>query len=94
MQGRYIEWLPSAQGNPNHPLPRFRRAGSFLFRWGGAAHRIQLHRAGEREESCWTLFITGPRVRQWGFYCRSGWVHWKRFTAAEDPGMVGKGCDA
>jgi hypothetical protein len=44
---------------------------------------------------CWTIFITGPRVRQWGFYCMErGWIHWKRFTAADDPGAVGAGCDS
>lgn len=41
----------------------------------------------------WTLFITGPVVREWGFHCpQRGWVHWKEFTAAEDPGAIGRGC--
>ena len=67
-----------------------RRAGDWHFRWGASPHRIELH-AGD----CWTLFITGPRVRQWGFYCMErGWVHWKRFTAPNDAGSVGPGCDA
>ena len=22
-----------------------------------------------------TLFITGPRIRKWGFHCEEGWVH-------------------
>lgn len=43
----------------------------------------------------WTLFITGPRIREWGFHCTErGWVHWKAFTAADDPGATGAGCDA
>lgn len=29
----------------------------------------------------WTLFITGRKVREWGFHCESGWVHWKMFTS-------------
>lgn len=76
-----------------------RKAGDWKFRWGRAPHRVELD--GIRLEGlcneipCWTVFITGPRVREWGFYCMErGWIHWKRFTAADDPGAVGKGCDA
>jgi hypothetical protein len=73
-----------------------RSAGAIKFRWGAAPHRLALVPAvGDKEWPCWTLFITGPRVREWGFYCMErGWVHWKRFTAADDSGAVGKGCDA
>lgn len=66
-----------------------RAAGALKFRWGPAQHRIELI-----DGACWTLFITGPRVRQWGFLCPQGFVHWKRFTAIDDKGAVGKGCDA
>lgn len=42
---------------------------------------------------CWTLFITGPRIRSWGFHCRSGWVHWRDFTDPATQGTtVGRGC--
>lgn len=41
----------------------------------------------------WTLFITGPRVREWGFWCPRGWVHWRDFTAGTNGEEVGKGCD-
>jgi hypothetical protein len=73
-----------------------RSAGALKFRCGAAPHRLALVPAvGENDQQCWTLFITGPRVRQWGFYCMErGWVHWKRFTAEEDSGAIGKGCDA
>lgn len=41
----------------------------------------------------WTLFITGPRLRSWGFHCpERGWVPWQEFTATDDPGDIGKGC--
>ena len=44
---------------------------------------------------CWTLFLFGPTVRDWGFHCPNrGWVHWREFTAAGKPGEVGRGCDA
>jgi hypothetical protein len=68
-----------------------RRAGDWKLRIGPAPHRIELIQG----QPCWTIFITGPRIRSWGFHCpERGWVHWKRFTAADDPGKVGKGCDA
>jgi hypothetical protein len=93
LRGDYIEWVPG-NGNAQRPEPRFLHQGAFKFRWGGAPHRLQLHSFGGIEATTWTLFITGPRVRQWGFYCPQGWMHWKRFTATDDPGAVGKGCDA
>lgn len=43
--------------------------------------------------SCWTLFITGPRMRNWGFHCPRGWVPWQRFTDPDDPSRIGPGCD-
>ncbi len=44
---------------------------------------------------CWTLFITGPRVREWGFHCpEQGWVHFRRFTKRGSVGERGPGCDA
>lgn len=43
---------------------------------------------------CITLFLFGPTVREWGFHCpEQGWVHWRDFTAADQPGEIGGGCD-
>jgi hypothetical protein len=57
---------------------------------GRIAHRVELH-----DGPCTTLFITGPRYREWGFHCPDeGWIHWERFTASDDRGSTGKGCDA
>jgi hypothetical protein len=96
LQGYYFEH--SANGCA------LRLAGDVKFRWGPAPHRIEL--LGSRAQAgevvtepwhhalpCWTLFITGPRVREWGFLCQQGWVHWKRFTAPADKGSIGAGCD-
>lgn len=97
LRGAYAEHYLSEMGNEvrhvlEAPAIRVRTSGRF-------AHRVELLRAdwnGKRigpEEPCWTLFITGPRYREWGFLCPRGWVHWKRFTAADDIGQVGRGCD-
>jgi len=43
---------------------------------------------------CWTLFITGPRVRRWGFHCpQQGWIDFARFTKPGSTGETGAGCD-
>ena len=45
--------------------------------------------------TCWTIFITGPRYREWGFHCpEQGWIPWQRFVDERDVGATGKGCDA
>lgn len=65
-----------------------RYEGAYAWRWGAAPHRIELPNGG-----CWTLFITGPRVREWGFLCPNGWIPWHVFTKSDRPGEIGKGCD-
>jgi len=68
---------------------RIRRAGSWTLRRATAAHRIELH-AGP----CVSLFLTGAKIREWGFHCpEKGWVHWRTFCDPEDSGKPGKGCD-
>lgn len=94
LEGPYIEWVPSRGGNTQFPVPMFRKAGDLLFRWGAAPHRVQLHRAVDRTIPCWTVFVTGPRIREWGFYCPKRWIHWREFTSPADKGAIGRGCDA
>lgn len=87
-----------------------RKVGALVLRRPGAPHRLALERPikgirfvkfnamGEhplKEMPSWSLFITGPRVREWGFWCfNTGaprWVHHEDFT--DSTGMrVGKGC--
>lgn len=88
LEGQYTEHTIAA-GGVNHE--QVLKAGDWRFRpTGKLAHRIEL-----TDGPCWTLFITGPRYRSWGFHCpQAGWIHWERFTAKDDKGAVGKGCDA
>lgn len=51
------------------------------------AHRLKLIRG-----PAWTLFITGPNIRSWGFLCPQGWRHWSDFTD-ETGSHVGRGCE-
>jgi hypothetical protein len=88
LRGEYTEHT-IAQGGIHRK--EILRVGDKRFRASGRlAHRIELH-AGP----CWTLFMTGPRYRSWGFHCAErGWVHWEQFTSPDDSGAIGKGCDA
>lgn len=33
---------------------------------------------------CWSLFITGPKIREWGFHCPKGWTHWREFIGVKE----------
>lgn len=84
--GCYIEHTIAA-GGINHRTEY--HAGDFKFRRAIAAHRVELNNG-----PCWSLFVTGPRIREWGFHCPLlGWVHWKDFTAGPRGEHIGKGCD-
>lgn len=39
-----------------------------------------------------SLFLTGPKIREWGFACPQGWIPWYEFVDARDSGKIGKGC--
>lgn len=71
------------------PLGSFiRESGCVVEREATDAHRLELI----DDEPCVTLFFTGPKVRDWGFQCPNGWVHWRDFTAGENGEIVGRGC--
>lgn len=81
LQGEYTEHSLKGQ--------RIVRAGGCRLRLTGRfAHRIELHNG-----PCWTLFITGPKYREWGFLCPQGWRHWREFTSGTDGSLIGKGCE-
>jgi hypothetical protein len=106
LRGSYIEHTIAA-GGVNHK--RMRHVGSWKFSLPSRAHRIELVQVPDPEVTykypfswastigapCWTLFITGPRVRDWGFHCPDqGWIHFMRFTKPGSVGERGPGCDA
>jgi hypothetical protein len=88
LRGCYVEHTIAAGGIHER---RLLTAGDTRVRASGRiAHRVELV-----DGPCWSLFITGPRYREWGFHCpEQGWIPWRRFTADDDPGAIGKGCDA
>lgn len=85
IQGAYTEHTIAA-GGVN--LRTLRNTGDLVFRGPRSAHRVELH-----DGPCMTLFITGPKLRTWGFHCaEAGWVPWQKFTQPDSPGEIGKGC--
>lgn len=104
LRGSYIEHTIE-QGGIHRRL--LREAPSIKVSGPRRAHRVELIKKTAREASvwcithapkplpCWTLFITGPRVRAWGFHCpERGWVHFRDFTDPTNTGKTGRGCDA
>lgn len=85
LDGEYTEHTIAAGGVHQAAI---RRAGQFKFRGARSAHRIELHNG-----PCWTLFLTGPRLREWYFHCPHGLRHWKDFVDSRDSGAIGRGCD-
>lgn len=97
LRGYYYEHLPGR-------VIRIRRAGNITLRRASQSHRIGLSHCfynsdrssfgevGGMYNHAWTLFLTGPKVREWGFHCPQGWRHWKIFTD-ESGNKTGRGCD-
>jgi hypothetical protein len=85
IKGQYRDHTPCGS--------RIYRRGSIIFRRATAIHRVELI----DNQPAWTLFITGPKVREWGFHCPKGWVHWEIFTKTTNSGMpgneIGRGCE-
>lgn len=90
LSGRYIEHVPDGP-------PRLFSAGQEIWRSAEAAHRIELLRDPYGfEMPVWTVFATGPKVREWGFLCPKGWRHWRDFCGltedGRNDGTIGPGC--
>ena len=85
ISGRYVEVTPEGEF--------LREAGAVISRPATARHRVVL-----LPDDNWpvvTLFFTGPKVRDWGFWCGPDgerFVPWEEFTAPGDPGSIGPGC--
>lgn len=80
IDGRYIEHTPEGVFE--------RVAGSTVQRLATDRHRLEVF-PGERAIS---LFMTGPKLREWGFHCPKGWVHWRDFAGGENGELIGRGC--
>lgn len=78
--GQYLEHTPEGSF--------LRQAGDVVVRAATDRHRLELIDS----KPCISLFSTGPKVRDWGFWCPQGFVPWQQFVSASDKGAIGRGC--
>lgn len=70
------QWRNAKRRSAQMPEPLLRKwygPGSFIRRGAKWAHKIEL----KNGQPCWTLFLTGPKERNWGFHTEAGWC-WHR----------------
>lgn len=80
--GGYDEiWNPTPEReNINDEFIRQFRKGDVIFRRASEAHRLMLPAGIEYSIS---LFSSGPKVREWGFWYPGGWRSYKEVTRVE-----------
>lgn len=88
LEGGYWEHWRAVDGEY---MRDWRPAGWTGDRRAESLHRLELDPS--RAPYAITLFTTGPKVREWGFQCPNGWVHWEDFTDGPNGETVGRGCD-
>ena len=66
LHGSYTEVTEHGSTRYTAPCTLIRRAED--------AHRLEV-----RHGPCWTLLVTGPVRRRWGFHTADGWVHWRQY---------------
>lgn len=89
LRGGYVEVTPYQSAEPDGVVRMdWRRPGSVVLRRPTAAHRLEV----QDGQPCWSLFITGPKVRDWGFWCPQGWKVWTSFVDMTNSGAIGPGC--
>jgi hypothetical protein len=79
LKGGYYEWTPQfgADGKKIGEIARWCGPGSFRMAKANSYHRIEL----DPEVECWTLFMPGPKQRDWGFLVKNKWVQWEQYLA-------------
>ncbi|MEM1153086.1 MAG: hypothetical protein AAGI44_03040 [Pseudomonadota bacterium] len=79
----HVDTLPGISASTD-VLPRVihHRAPAIVNRTAEHTHRLELIGGNP----AWTIFITGRKRRRWGFWCKTGWMHWKVFTAHDGTG--------
>lgn len=77
LKGGYWEWTPqfNSEGLKIGEVACWCGAGSFRFRPATSYHRIEL----DPGVDCWTLFMPGPKQRDWGFLVKNAWVQWEQY---------------
>lgn len=95
IDGQYSEVLFHAEFPWQSTGSIVRKPGDTVIRKATDTHRLVVPEGGRAV----TLFTTGPRVRDWGFWCprsderKPRWIHWRDFTSGPNGETVGLGCE-
>ena len=77
LKGGYWEWIPhfDTVGRKTGEYQVWRGPGHFRISKANSFHRIEL----DPDITAWTLFMPGPKQRDWGFMVRNKWVQWEQY---------------
>ena len=77
LKGGYWEWIPhfDTVGRKTGEYQVWRGPGHFRVSKANSFHRIEL----DPEITCWTLFMPGPKQRDWGFLVQNTWIQWEQY---------------
>ena len=77
LKGGYYEWLPQfdSKGNKIAEMCVWRGPGSFRVCKANSYHRIEL----DPSVTAWTLFMPGPKKRDWGFLVNNKWIQHEQY---------------
>lgn len=88
LRGGYVEFVKAdptiGDVSSRNMFAHWRPAGSIIFRRAADAHRILVG------DVSWSIWITGPVCRRWGFHLPGGWVHWRKFVSMTRGGAAGR----
>ncbi len=72
--GGYWEYTSKGLGD-KHPIRHWRGPGQFRYQPANSLHRIELDKKEDGTlRNCWTLFMPGPKLRNWGFDVSGQWI--------------------
>ena len=77
LRGGYYEWGPvfDTVGRKIGEVQHWRKPGHFRTCSANSFHRIEL----DPNVTCWTLFMPGPKQRDWGFLVQNKWIQWEQY---------------
>ena len=77
LKGGYWEWIPifDSVGRKTGEIQHWRGPGHFRICSATSYHRIEL----DPNITAWTLFMPGPKQREWGFLVKNKWVQWQEY---------------
>jgi hypothetical protein len=77
LKGGYWEWVPvfNTLGQKISEIQHWRGPGHFRVSSANSYHRIEL----DPNITAWTLFMPGPKQREWGFLVKNKWIQWEQY---------------